>query len=156
MEEPDIQNRFLLVHGIADSAASMQILRTRLARDGRETLAISLKPSDGSSGLEALALQLYDYVQTHFAVGERFDLVGFSMGGLICRYYIQMLGGSSRVDRLVTISAPNHGTLLALLSDRAACKEMRPSSEFLRKLNEDCSILGNLNVTSFWTPLDLV
>jgi len=97
-----------------------------------------------------------DYIQTQFSVRERIDLVGFSMGGLVCRYYIQMLGGSSRVDRLVTISAPNHGTLLARLSDRAACKEMRPISEFLRKLNEDCSILGNLNVTSFWTPLDLV
>jgi len=156
MEKPDIQNRVLLVHGIADSAASMQILRTRLARDGRETLAISLKPSDGSSGLEALALQLYDYVQTHFAVGERFDLVGFSMGGLVCRYYVQMLGGSSRVDRLVTISTPNHGTLPAFLNRRVACKEMRPGSDFLRRLNDDWSTLREVEVSSFWTPLDLV
>ncbi len=150
------QNRVLLVHGIADSAASMQMLRARLARDGREALAINLKPGDGRISLEVLSVQLRDYVGTHFSARERIDLVGFSMGGLVCRYYIQMLGGSSRVDRLVTISTPNHGTLLAWLSRRTACKEMHPGSGFLRKLNEDCSTLSNLNVTSFWTPLDLV
>jgi triacylglycerol lipase len=156
VEKPSIQNRVLLVHGIADSAASMRKLRTRLSRDGRETLAINLKPGDGRMSLEVLSLQLRDYIQTHFSISERFDLVGFSMGGLVCRYYVQVLGGSSRVDRLVTISAPNHGTFLAFLNGRVACKEMRPGSDFLRKLNEDWSTLGNLNVTSFWTPLDLV
>jgi len=156
METNITQNRVLLVHGIADSAASMRILRARLARDGCQTLAINLKPGDGRISLEALALQLRDYVQTYFSARERIDLVGFSMGGLVCRYYIQMLGGSSRVDRLVTISTPNHGTLLAYLSGRAACKEMRPGSEFLRKLNKDCSESHDANVASFWTPLDLV
>src|SRR5205085_1289394 len=100
------QNRVLLVHGIADSAASMRPLRARLARDGRKTIAINLKPSDGRISLEALSLQLRDYVRTHFSAGERLDLVGFSMGGLVCRYYVQMMGGNSRVDRLVTVSAP--------------------------------------------------
>jgi triacylglycerol lipase len=156
MDKPGTQNRILLVHGIGDSAASMQMLRARLARDGRQAFAISLQPGDGKISLRALSLQLRDYVGTHFPAMERFDLVGFSMGGLVCRYYVQMLGGSSRVDRLTTVSAPNYGTLLAYLSSRDACKEMRPDSEFLRKLNEDYSTLGNLNVTSFWTPLDLV
>jgi triacylglycerol lipase len=156
MDKPGTKNRVLLVHGIADSAASMQMLRARLARDGRESLPITLKPGDGRISLEALSLQLRDYVQTHFSAREKIDLVGFSIGGLVCRYYIQMLGGSSRVDRLVTISTPNHGTLLARLSGRAACKEMRPGSHFLRKLNEDCSILGEVEITSLWTPLDLI
>ena len=150
------QNRVLLVHGIADSAASMRPLRARLARDGRKTIAINLKPSDGRISLEALSLQLRDYVRTHFSAGERLDLVGFSMGGLVCRYYVQMMGGNSRVDRLVTVSAPNHGTLLAFLNRRVACKEMRPGSDFLRKLNEDWSTLREVKVTSLWTPLDLI
>src|SRR5207244_5629630 len=80
------QNRVLLVHGIADSATSMRMLQARLARDGRPTLAITLKPSDGRISLEALSLQLRDYVRTHFSARERLDLVGFSMGGLVCRY----------------------------------------------------------------------
>jgi triacylglycerol lipase len=78
------------------------------------------------------------------------------MGGLICRYYVQLLGGRLRVDRLITISSPNHGTLLAFLNSRVGCKEMRPGSAFLQKLNHNCSALRDLNVTSFWTPLDLI
>jgi len=150
------KTRVLLVHGIADSAASMRIIQERLARDGRESLAITLKPGDGSVSHEALSLQLRDYVRDHFLPNERFDLVGFSMGGLVCRYYVQFLKGRRQVDRLITISSPNHGTLLAFLNSRAGCKEMRPGSAFLQKLNRDCSTLRDLNVTSLWTPLDLI
>jgi len=149
-------NRILLVHGIADSAASMRILQRRLARDGRRSLAINLQGGDGSVSLERMSAQLRDHVQDHFPLSERFDLVGFSMGGLVCRHYVQMLGGSRRVDRLVTISTPHHGTLLAFLTGRIACKEMRPGSRFLQKLNRDCSALRDINVISFWTPWDLI
>ena len=79
-DKPGTPNRILLVHGIADSAASMQMLRARLARDGREAFAINLKPGDGRISLEALSVQLRDYVGTHFSAGERIDLVGFSIG----------------------------------------------------------------------------
>jgi len=150
------KSRVLLVHGIADSAASMRVLQKRLARDGRESLAISLTPGDGSVSLETLALQLRDYVRDHFSPSERFDLLGSSMGGLICRYYVQLLGGYRRIDRLIIISSPNHGTLLAFLNSRIGCKQMRPGSAFLQKLNHDCSALRDLHVFSFWTPLDLV
>jgi triacylglycerol lipase len=146
----------LLVHGIADSAASMRFLQTRLARDGRESLAITLEGGDGSVSLEEMSQQLRDYVRNHFSSGETFDLVGFSMGGLVCRYYVQVLGGSSRVDRLVTVSTPNHGTLLAFLNGRVGCTEMRPGSAFLQKLNGDYSALQHVNLTSFWTPFDLI
>ncbi len=149
-------NRALLVHGIADSAASMRILQQRLARDGRRSLAINLQGRDGSVSLERISVQLRDYVQDHFPLTERFDLVGFSMGGLVCRHYVQMLGGSRRVDRVVTISTPNHGTLLAFLNGRMACKQMRPGSEFLQRLNRHCLALRDINVSSFWTPWDLL
>ena len=150
------KTRVVLVHGIADSAASMRVLQQRLARDGRDSLAITLMPGDGSVSLEALSLQLRDYVRDHFSPGERFDLVGFSMGGLVCRYYVQFLEGRRQVDRLITISSPNQGTLLAFLNSRAGCKEMRPGSAFLQKLNHDCSALRDLSITSLWTPLDLI
>lgn len=78
------------------------------------------------------------------------------MGGLNCRYYIQLLGGQLRVDRLITISSPNHGTLLAFFTSRVGRKEIGPSSALLQKPNHDCSALRDLNVTSFWTPLDLI
>ena len=119
-------NRVLLVHGIADSAASMRMVQQRLARDGRECQAITLKGADGSVSLEKMSLQLRDYIQDHFSPTERLDLVGFSMGGLVCRHYIQMLGGNRRVDRLVTISTPNQGTLLAFLNARGGMQANAP------------------------------
>jgi triacylglycerol lipase len=33
---------------------------------------------------------------------------------------------------------------------------MRPGSDFLRRLNDDWSTLREVEVSSFWTPLDLV
>jgi triacylglycerol lipase len=146
------KTRVLLVHGIADSAASMRVVQKRLARDGRESLAITLRPGDGSVSLEVLSSQLRDYVRNHFSPDERFDLVGFSMAD----WFAATTSSFWKVDRLVTISSPNHGTLLAFLNNRAGCKEMRPGSAFLQKLNHDCSPLRALNLTSLWTPLDLI
>jgi len=148
--------RVVLVHGIHDSEASMHLIADRLQLAGRHTLSISLTPSDGSVPLEHSAKQLLNYIEESVPSGERFDLVGFSMGGLVCRYYAQKLGGAARIERLVTISAPNHGTWLAWCSNLPACRQMRPGSEFLRELNRDYSVLGGVQLISFWTPLDLV
>lgn len=59
---------------------------------------------------------------------ERVDLVGYSMGGLVCRSYTRWLslrgpGGASRVRRLLTVCTPNMGlnsleaTLAALVTN---------------------------------------
>ena len=58
--------------------------------------------------------------------------VGFSMGGLVSRYYVQRLGGLDHVDRLVTLSAPHNGSLLANLIANKGCREMRPGSPSCR------------------------
>ncbi|NLE03899.1 MAG: alpha/beta fold hydrolase, partial [Crenarchaeota archaeon] len=41
------------------------------------------------------------------------DIVGHSMGGLIARYYIENLGHSSRVAKLITIGTPHWGSYMA-------------------------------------------
>lgn len=38
------------------------------------------------------------------------DLVGHSQGGVLARYYVQKLGGAAKVQNLVSLAAPNHGT----------------------------------------------
>jgi triacylglycerol lipase len=89
------------------------------------------------------------------APGEPFDLVGFSMGGLVCRYYVQRLGGVERVGRLITISAPHLGTYWAYTGGNKGSRQMRPGSEFLVELNRDARILERVKFASIWTPLDL-
>jgi len=147
--------RVLLVHGINDSAKSMLWMQRLLESRGWQASAISLHPSNASVPFDVMARQLDTYVAATFPPGEKFDLVAFSMGGLVARYYIQNLGGAHRVRRFVTISTPNHGTLWAWLSGRAGVKQMRPGSPMLRQLNSDLSALVPLDYTSIYTPFDL-
>jgi triacylglycerol lipase len=127
-----------------------------LREHGFEVHTIDLVPNDGSAPLEELAGQIGAYADQALPAGSPFDLVGFSMGGVVCRYYVQRLGGSGRVRRLVTVSSPHHGTATAYLTRRPGAAQMRPGSPFLAALNCDLSTLGHLDVTSIWTPLDLM
>jgi triacylglycerol lipase len=151
---PD-RNPVLLIHGINDSELSMQWMAHYLRREGWEVHTLNLKPNWAQKGLEPLAGQIDDYARQQFG-SRRFDLVGFSMGGLVSRYYVQRLGGLDRVDHLVTLSAPHHGTILANLIPNRGCREMRPGSLFLRDLAQDADKLEGLKFTSLYTPLDLV
>jgi len=117
---------------------------------------LSLRPNDGSVGLEVLAGQLQGWMEERLSPGAKVHLVGFSMGGLVSRYYLQRLEGAERVERFVTISAPHQGTWMAYLHRGAGAMQMRPSSAFLRDLNEDALWLERVRVTSLWTPLDLM
>lgn len=113
-------------------------------------------PSWGQVGLDVLAQQIVDFVEATFGAGERFDLVGYSMGGLVCRYYLQRLGGLARVRRFITIATPHQGSVLAWLVPNAGGRQMRPGSAFLRDLETDAHLLNDVGFTSLWTPFDLV
>jgi triacylglycerol lipase len=145
----------LLIHGLKDSERKMGRLARHLRAQGREAHTFSLVPSWGQLGLDVLAEQLAGFVEKTFAAGQRFDLVGFSMGGLVCRYYLQRLGGLERVRRFVSISAPHGGSLLAWLIPNAGCRQMRPGSDFLRDLERDADCLAEVGHVSLWTPFDL-
>jgi triacylglycerol lipase len=153
--EQAARNPVLLVHGIHDTSTSMRAMSNWLASQGWEVHTIDLMPNDGSERLETLAKQINTYVSKQFSPERKIDLVGFSMGGVVCRYYLQRLGGAERVQRFVTISAPNNGTWLACMSNKRGCMQMRPGSEFLRALNADGDALQKLQVTCIWTPFDL-
>jgi triacylglycerol lipase len=146
----------VLVHGIFDSATIFKTMGSFLAGRGFQPLAPSLTPSSGRAGLDDLALQLHDFVHTNLPNGESFDLIGFSMGGLVSRYYIQRLGGLNRVRRFITISSPHQGSYWACLIGSTACRQMRPGSPFLRDLNQDVKMLEQVRFVSLWTPLDLM
>lgn len=80
----------------------------------------------------------------------RFDIVGYSEGGVLARYATEQSGGfGERVDNLVTIATPHEGfdkahmiaeTLSRLFCpvnpDYIALQQMRPGSSFLSSLND--------------------
>jgi len=67
--------------------------------------------------LDQLGQQVANYVST-FAPEQPFDIVGFSMGGIVSRYYVQRLWGIDRVQRLHYAGFPHHGTWMAYLCER--------------------------------------
>ena len=146
----------VLIHGIFNSAATMLPMAKKLATEGWDAYTLTLKPANGKLGLPELARQVSDYVERTFPKGQKINLVGFSMGGIVCRYYLQKLGGADRVDHFVSISAPNHGTWAAYLRGGDGCLQMRPDSALLADLNGDLSALERIRMTVVWTPLDLV
>ncbi len=64
--------------------------------------------------------------------GQRVDLVGYSLGGLVCRWYAEQMRG--RVRRIVTVCTPHNGTTKGRKMRSASVRDMQPGSEVLRKL----------------------
>ena len=151
------RNPVLLVHGLYDTVAKFKELSAYLDQLGWSVHRINLKPNDGSAPLNDLAKQVAGYVDRTFESGQIIDLLGFSMGGLVTRYYLQRLGGVERVKRYITISAPNNGTLTAYSLPLKGITQMRINSSFLQDLNQDYDqYLSQIQVTNLWTPYDLM
>src|SRR5271166_2129662 len=93
--------RVVLVHGIYNSGRYMGNMKSLLAARGWQVYCVSIKPNDASVPFEVMARQLSAFVSANIPAGEKFDLVGFSMGGLVCRYYIQKMKGWKRVHKFV-------------------------------------------------------
>jgi triacylglycerol lipase len=156
MSQIPSRNPVLLVHGIDDTLAVFNTMTTYLRTLGWVVHSLDLMPCNGDTGLDKLAHQVSDYADKTFEPNQLFDLVGFSMGGIVSRYYVQRLGGIQRVQRFVTISSPHNGTATAYFRLNAGCHQMRLGSPFLKDLNQDAAMLEQINFTSIWTPLDLM
>ncbi len=149
------QNPVLLIHGIGDTQRVFDPMTTYLRDRGWPVHRLDLVPNKGELGLDQLALQLCDYVNAHLA-DRPFDLLGFSMGGIVSRYYVQRLGGLLKVQRFITLSAPHNGTVMGYFRRRPGVMQMRPGSAFLRDLNSTLEDLEQVQFTSLWTPYDLM
>lgn len=146
----------VLVHGIHSDSRDMTRMARHFRAEGREVFTPDLSPNGGQATIEELGQQLAEFAASHMPRGRKFDLVGFSMGGLVSRYYVQRLGGAEHVGHLITLAAPHHGTIFARLHPGAGAAEMRRDSAFLRELATDNAKLARVKFTCFYTPLDLV
>lgn len=149
-------NPVVLVPGYTDDASIFSRLVTFLAEENFQPYPISLVPSDGRVGLDVLAGQIADFVGRRFAEDQPLDFVGFSMGGVVLRYYLQRLGGLARTQHFVTLGTPHRGTWTSYANNRPGVRQMRPGSGLLRDLNSDVDRLDQVCFTSIWTPLDLM
>ncbi|MNX67546.1 Extracellular esterase EstB precursor [compost metagenome] len=156
---PPPPNPVLLVHGIDDTGRVFDALAPKLKAAGWHVETIDMRPNNGDESLVVLAEQVRDKVSRMRAAtgASRVDLVAFSLGGIVSRYYLQRLGGAHQVQRFVTLSSPHAGTLMGYARWNRGATELRRGSAFLADLNRDWSKTAEqVRVTSIWTPLDLM
>jgi triacylglycerol lipase len=150
-----------LVHGIWGDAAQLDPLRRALEARGLSAVALTLSPNDGSASIEELGGQIGRAIDglrqaTSTETDQKVDLVGFSMGALASRWYVQRGGGKARVRRFVSISGPHAGTLTAHALGHAGARQMRPQSDLLSDLAADDDPWGPVEVHALYTPFDLM
>ncbi|MEU6165541.1 esterase/lipase family protein [Streptomyces tanashiensis] len=147
----------VLLHGFVDNRSVFVLLRRSLTRHGRDCVeSINYSPltCDLRAAAELLGRRV-DEIRARTGHAE-VDIVGHSLGGLIARYYVQRLGGDTRVRTLVTLGTPHAGTTVAPLADaHPLVRQMRPGSEVLRELAGPAPGCRTRFV-SFWSDMDQV
>lgn len=138
----------LLIHGYLATRGSLHLLEQRLTDRGHVVMTYRLGPMNlgdirDSAGLIARKVESL-VAQTGV---ERVDLVGHSMGGLVCLYYLKRLGGRRRVRKLIMLGTPVRGTwtaalALGMLPFGRASLQLLPGSPFLRELAEGGPLPG--------------
>lgn len=79
-------------------------------------------------------------------------LIGYSMGGLVVREALRQAPGLE-VGRVVLLHAPHRGSFSSHLLPLPACRDMRPGSPFLKRLDD--SPWNHPTLVS-WCPWDLM
>lgn len=149
----------VLVHGLWDSPRLFWRLEQLLAGARDPLLVPHLSHRLGATPLLELAERLGKAIEARFGAEEPIDLLGFSMGGVIGRCWLQLLGGEERTRRFISVASPQQGTITAqpwpafLLGGIA---DMKPGSPLLRRLNEEPHALAGVDCLSFYTPTDQV
>jgi triacylglycerol lipase len=105
--------------------------------------------SSGRTALEILGGQLVDHLRN---LAEPFNVVGYSMGGLVLREALRQ-APELPLQRAAFLHTPHQGTWAGYTLALPAVCQMRPGSSFLKRLNETDWQVPTFNV---WCPGDLI
>lgn len=148
----------VLVHGLLDTPAVFNRLKQELAGRRQPLLIPALPLRLGRTpALEAAEL-LGGHIEAAFGREEPVDLLGFSMGGVIARSWLQLLGGGQRTRRFLSVGSPQQGTLTAQPWPSRLFRgiaDLRPGSALLEQLNADLDALQRIECHSFYSAIDL-
>ena len=158
--QPPANTPILFVHGWNSSASTWTTMVQRFKKDGwtdAQLANFSYNTSRSNAETAALIATKVDSIKQ--ATGAaRVTIVTHSMGALSARYYVKFLKGDGKVDALISLGGPNHGTTSAYLClSQAACQEMAPNSTFLGSLNATDETWGSYSRYATWrSPCDEV
>lgn len=132
----------------------------------------------GSGSIPASAVEIGTFVeQVRSSTGAaEVDLVGHSQGGSVSRYYANLIGGSTKVDKVIGLAPSNHVTSLSGLATlgrflgavdplfaltnwaglQAIADQGDPNSTFFQNLNGNGETRPGISYTNIATQYDEV
>ncbi len=152
----------LLVHGYGANKSNWLFLRRYLAQAGFTRVhALNYNPwSADIPGLAERCAERAQELRERLGV-DRVHLIGHSLGGVIARYAVQVLG-TEGVDVCITIASPHGGVRLArygspfaTVSPLASGLQLRPDSTVMTLLRHSARPLPTRFV-AYYSNLDLV
>ncbi len=154
----DAQGRpgVLLVHGFVCNRGIWNPWLQRLSAQGTPFVAVNLEPVFGSIDD---TLQVVDEAMQRLeqATGRPPLVVAHSMGGLVMRRWLAEHGGAARVQRLITLGTPHHGTWLARWGTTRNARQMQQHSPWLQALAQReaaAGIAGFSHVSCYYSHAD--
>ncbi len=148
-----------LIHGLWNNPKLFDKLIKKIKEDDYELFRPHLPHKYGKTSLRHLANDLDSRIEELVGPQIEIDIVGFSMGGLISRYWLQNHNGFLRTKRFFSIGTPHFGTFTAQMIPSflmPGIAEMKRGSKFLSTLNNDLSSLQKVECISFFTKWDLM
>jgi hypothetical protein len=125
----------IVIHGYAMNRANFVPLAFRLARAGLGPIVGFEYWTLGRTAAAARQLAWFvEHVQA-MTGSPQVDIVGHSMGGVVGRYYVTLLGGDGAVANLVTIGSPHAGTDVSDLGVGHPARELLVGSTLLQRLS---------------------
>ena len=148
-----------MIHGLWNTSSIFSSITSKLDDIGIEYFAPTLKHSYGMTSILDLTNKLNELILEKYGLEKEIDILGFSMGGIIGRYWLQKFNGYKRTRRLISIGSPHKGTLMAQLVPKypfRGISEMKINSKFLRELAKNDFFLDGIECISFFTYWDLM
>lgn len=129
-----VRTPVLVVPGFGHNEQGWMLVRRHLSRAG--FLHVSVAETPGHADIPRLADQLARHVDvvTALAGTEHVHVVGHNVGGIVLRYYVQILGGDAHVATAITVGTPHAGTGATRIGLGPAAAQVRPGSQVMRRL----------------------
>ena len=153
------RNPIILIHGLWNTSSIFSFITSKLDELGVDYFAPTLNHSFGMTSIVELTNLMDQLILEKYGLQQEIDVLGFSMGGIIGRYWINKLNGYKRTKRFITIGSPHNGTLASQLFPKYPFKgisEMKINSSLLRDLAKYDYFLNDIDCISFFTFWDLM
>ena len=149
----------ILIHGLWNTSDIFSLITAKLDEIGIEYFAPTLEHKYGMKSIVELTNLLNDLIIEKYGYEKELDILGFSMGGIIGRYWINKFNGYKRTRRFITVGSPHKGTLASQLVPKypfRGISEMKINSHLLRELSKSDYLLNGIECISFFTYWDFM